>query len=158
VLLTTDGSDESEALWSAGWRWWSALAGLQPELRLLLVVASDPLVPPPCEEALAIGSAAPAVRRLGARIGAAVEPCVRGGEASIAREADEWKADVLVLGTHGRSGFRRLWLGGTAASALRAAQCNVLMVPAASARLENPALQADAGHAVGEASPWPGDG
>jgi nucleotide-binding universal stress UspA family protein len=57
----------------------------------------------------------------------------------IAREADEWKADLLVLGTHGRSGFRQLWLGGTAISALRAAACNVLMVPpAAPARRDEP--------------------
>jgi nucleotide-binding universal stress UspA family protein len=140
VLLTTDLSDESEALLERGVATVGALTDLRPELRLLLVVASDPLVPPPWEEALAMRGAEPAVRRLGARIAPAVEAAVRGGEVSleIAREADEWKADVLVLGTHGRSGFRRLWLGGTAASALRAAQCNVLVVPAV--QQDDPAL------------------
>jgi nucleotide-binding universal stress UspA family protein len=147
VLLTTDLSDENEALLERGVATVGALTDLRPELRLLLVVASDPLVPPPCEEGLAMRGAVPAVRRLGARIGPAVEAAVRGGEVSleIAREADEWKADVLVLGTHGRSGFRRLWLGGTAASALRGAQCNVLMVPAV--RREDFAHGVDADHA-----------
>jgi len=150
VLLTTDLSDENEALLERGVATVGALTDLRPELRLLLVVASDPLVPPPCEEELAIHGAAPAVRRLGCRIGAAVEASVRSGEVSleIAREVDEWKADILVLGTHGRSGFRRLWLGGTAASALRAAQCNVLMVPATIARSEDPALRVDLGEAA----------
>ena len=152
VLLTTDLSGESEALLERGVATVGALSQPRPELRLLLVVASDPLVPPPCEEALAQRAAEHAVRRLGGRFGAGVEASVRGGEVplEIAREADEWRADVLVLGTHGRSGFRRLWLGGTAASALRAVPCNVLMVPAA-ALPEDAALPAAAGHAGAEA-------
>jgi len=150
VLLTTDLSDESEGLLERGVATVMALTGMRPELRLLLVVASDPLVPPPCEEALAIRGAGPAVRRMGGRIAPAVEPAVRAGEVSleIVREADEWRAELLVLGTHGRSGFRRLWLGGTAASALRGAGCNVLMVPAASADAVAPALDDVMEHAV----------
>ena len=154
VLLTTDLSDENEEQLERGVATVGALSKLRPELRLLLVVASDPLVPPPWDEALAMRGAEPAVRRLGGRFGAAVEASVRSGEVSleIVREADEWKADLLVLGTHGRSGFRRLWLGGTAASALRAAQCNVLMVPAACAESDDPALLVEAGHVGAQTS------
>lgn len=41
----------------------------------------------------------------------------------------ERKADLAVLGTHGRSGFERLMLGSVAAGVLRSAHCNLLIVP-----------------------------
>jgi len=95
------------------------------------VVTSDPLVPPPYAEEAAVRGSEPAVRRLGARLAGTMEASVRVGEASleIVCESAEWKADLLVLGTHGRSGYREHWLGGIAVSALRGAGCNVLMVP-----------------------------
>lgn len=39
------------------------------------------------------------------------------------------KADLLVMGTHGRSGFDRLLLGSTAEKVLRKATCPVMVVP-----------------------------
>lgn len=39
------------------------------------------------------------------------------------------KADLVVLGTHGRSGFERLMLGSVAEKVLRKASCPVLTVP-----------------------------
>jgi nucleotide-binding universal stress UspA family protein len=39
-------------------------------------------------------------------------------------------ADVIVIGTHGRSGFERLMLGSVAEQVLRKAACPVLTVPA----------------------------
>lgn len=47
----------------------------------------------------------------------------------ILRAANEFKADVVVMGTHGRRGFRRLVLGSVAERFLRVAQCPVLMIP-----------------------------
>jgi nucleotide-binding universal stress UspA family protein len=44
-------------------------------------------------------------------------------------QADRLKADLLVLGTHGRSGFERLALGSTTEKVLRKAACPVLTVP-----------------------------
>jgi nucleotide-binding universal stress UspA family protein len=44
--------------------------------------------------------------------------------------ATEWRADVIVMGTHGRRGFRRLILGSVAERVLRGAGCPVLMIPA----------------------------
>jgi universal stress protein E len=41
----------------------------------------------------------------------------------------ERKADLAVLGTHGRSGFERLMLGSVAAGVLHGANCNMLVVP-----------------------------
>jgi nucleotide-binding universal stress UspA family protein len=49
--------------------------------------------------------------------------------------AREWQADLIVIGTHGRSGVSRLMLGSTAESVLRHATCPVMVVksPAAAA-------------------------
>ncbi|WP_284889030.1 universal stress protein [Burkholderia sp. lyk4-R2A-23] len=44
--------------------------------------------------------------------------------------AGEIDADLIVLGTHGRRGFRRLVLGSVAERVLRHATCPVLMIPA----------------------------
>ena len=50
-------------------------------------------------------------------------------------EAMVWRArttlaDLIVIGTHGRSGFERLMLGSVAEKVLRKAACPVLTVPA----------------------------
>jgi nucleotide-binding universal stress UspA family protein len=42
--------------------------------------------------------------------------------------AREWSADVIVIGTHGRSGVSRLVLGSTAESVVRHASCPVLVI------------------------------
>jgi nucleotide-binding universal stress UspA family protein len=42
--------------------------------------------------------------------------------------ANEFKADLIVMGTHGRTGFRRLVLGSVAEEVLRKAPCPVLTV------------------------------
>jgi nucleotide-binding universal stress UspA family protein len=39
------------------------------------------------------------------------------------------QSDLLVMGTHGRSGFERLFLGSTAEKVLRKARCPVMTVP-----------------------------
>ena len=43
--------------------------------------------------------------------------------------ADEYQADVIVLGTHGRRGFRRLALGSVAENCVRQARRPVILVP-----------------------------
>jgi len=43
--------------------------------------------------------------------------------------ANEFNADLLVLGTHGRRGFKRLFLGSVAERVVRSASLPVLMVP-----------------------------
>ncbi len=50
----------------------------------------------------------------------------------IIKAAEEWKADLIVLGTHGRSGVSRAFLGSTAEAVLRHSQIPVLAVRAAS--------------------------
>lgn len=42
---------------------------------------------------------------------------------------EQRKADLVVLGTHGRRGFERLLLGSTAAAVMHRAPCSLLVVP-----------------------------
>lgn len=46
----------------------------------------------------------------------------------IVNEAKEWPADLLVLGTHGRRGLNRLFLGSVAENIIRIATVPVLLV------------------------------
>jgi nucleotide-binding universal stress UspA family protein len=63
----------------------------------------------------------------GVRIEAAVREGSTAGE--ILEHAASMKADLLVIGTHGRSGFERLILGSVAEKVLRKASCPVMTVP-----------------------------
>lgn len=56
---------------------------------------------------------------------------VRIGEirAEVLREIDRTPTDLLLLGTHGRSGFERLLLGSVASDMASRAACDVLIVP-----------------------------
>jgi nucleotide-binding universal stress UspA family protein len=47
----------------------------------------------------------------------------------IARQAEEASADLLILGTHGRSGFERLFLGSVTEKVLRSTRVPVLTIP-----------------------------
>ena len=46
----------------------------------------------------------------------------------IVRAARQWKADLIVIGTHGRRGVSRLFLGSVAESVLRIATTPVLLI------------------------------
>ena len=63
--------------------------------------------------------------------GITIEAVVREGNtpSEILEQANGMKADLLVIGTHGRSGFERLVLGSVAEKVLRKANCPVLTVP-----------------------------
>jgi nucleotide-binding universal stress UspA family protein len=86
------------------------------------------------------------LRRLTASVPATVAVDVRVDEAgdahgAILTLARELNADLLVVGSHGRSGFERLWLGSVTEKLLRKSPCPVLVVPrgdSASARPEHP--------------------
>jgi nucleotide-binding universal stress UspA family protein len=47
---------------------------------------------------------------------------------TIVKEAKKWRAEVIVMGTHGRRGFNRLVLGSDAEIVLRSAGIPVLLV------------------------------
>ena len=60
-----------------------------------------------------------------------VEVVLKEGKAAkeIAREAERWPADLLILGTHGRSGFERLFLGSVTEKVLRSTRVPLLTIP-----------------------------
>ena len=47
---------------------------------------------------------------------------------ALAREADDWPADLIVVGTHGRRGLSHLFLGSVAEGIVRVASQPVLLV------------------------------
>jgi nucleotide-binding universal stress UspA family protein len=51
-------------------------------------------------------------------------------------EANETKASLIVIGTHGRTALERLLLGSVISDVLREARCSVLVVPPEAARTE----------------------
>jgi nucleotide-binding universal stress UspA family protein len=64
------------------------------------------------------------------RKGLKVESAVREGDArsEIVDEARKWSADLIVLGSHGYTGVKRLLLGSVASSVVSHAPCSVEIV------------------------------
>ncbi|WP_186161197.1 universal stress protein [Burkholderia gladioli] len=76
-----------------------------------------------------VADAEAALRRAGVR--GTAQAIEAGGEdvsAVLVRAAIECNADLIVMGTHGRRGMRRFWLGSVAESLLRSARRPVLVV------------------------------
>ena len=63
--------------------------------------------------------------------GVTIRTAIEEGDpvATILSHAAAWPADIIVMGTHGRTGFERLLLGSVAERVLRKAMCPVLTVP-----------------------------
>lgn len=61
----------------------------------------------------------------------AVEPFTKIGSAKqeILALAEEWKADLIIMGTHGRTGFDHFISGSVSESVTRKSLCPVLIVP-----------------------------
>jgi universal stress protein E len=133
VLLTTDLSHHAAHAHARGLALTRGLGGPgEPELRTLFVqppeLGGGMPVPLPWE--------ATAEQELTDFLDAEVPrvhttPRIRSGDPAyeIVREAQEWQADVIVLGTHGRRGARRVFLGSVAETVLRHAPCACLVVP-----------------------------
>jgi nucleotide-binding universal stress UspA family protein len=135
VLLTTDLSHHAAFAHTRGLSVARALGPGEPELRSLFVQApylGDATMP----VALPVPSEADAERELVEFLAAEVPqapitPRVRSGDPAfqVASEAREWDADLIVLGTHGRRGARRMLLGSVAETVLRNAPCAALVIP-----------------------------
>lgn len=62
--------------------------------------------------------------------GLSVETSVREGDprTEIVGAADDWNADLIVVGSHGRTGLKRLLLGSVAEAVVAHAHCSVEVV------------------------------
>jgi nucleotide-binding universal stress UspA family protein len=63
------------------------------------------------------------------RVATSIEESLDPQEA-IVRKATEWKADLIVMGTHGRRGLDKLLMGSVASSVLHRARHDVMLVRA----------------------------
>jgi nucleotide-binding universal stress UspA family protein len=72
--------------------------------------------------------------------GVATEMCLETGNVvqQVLDRAEATSADLIVLGTHGRSGFQRLAMGSVAEKVLRRAGCPVLTIPVGAAEVSAP--------------------
>ena len=142
ILIPIDGSKTSErALQEA-----IKLASDKTALRLIYVI--EEVYPLDAEGYAFIDYAAlqAAVRRTGERaLAQAVEKVQASGTLAetalleahgeriasvIDNEASHWRADLIVIGTHGRSGMNRLLLGSVAEGVVRGTSVPVLLVRA----------------------------
>lgn len=146
VLFTTDLSRHAAAAHTRGLSLAGALSNGAPELRSLFVqvpyLGDAPLAVP-------LPPVADAERALAAFLDAEaprlpVAACVRTGDPAmtIVDEARAWEADVIVMGTHGRRGARRVMLGSVAETVLRNAPCATLVIPPVAQPVPEPELHA----------------
>jgi nucleotide-binding universal stress UspA family protein len=120
------------------------------EITILFVLPCAPPSrgdPPPVPEGVtsAVAEDVEALVRPARAVGIPVRVCLKAGDPAheILQTIDRTIPDLVVMGTHGRGGLRRLTLGSVASEVLRSARCPVLTVagreghgtaPAAAAR------------------------
>lgn len=68
------------------------------------------------------------VRKQGVRVNTVLHTGLAPVAKIIVQQAKAWRADVIVLGTHGRRGFQRLVMGSDAESVVRSSPVPVLLV------------------------------
>jgi nucleotide-binding universal stress UspA family protein len=141
ILLATDGSTFSEAAAQA-----LALQFRPQETEVLVLEVIEPLVystPPEMAAGwvpemaerrkelaklaeVSLGKAVAILRGAGFKAETRiVDEEVRTG---IVGTAEEWKADLIVLGSHGKRGVEKFLLGSVAESVARHAKCSVMIV------------------------------
>lgn len=139
ILLGIDGSAPSQdAIDEVARRPWPSPS----TVRILCVI--QPYTPPVTEVVLAgptleeiwqhqATEAEQLATEAGERIaapGLSVEATTRKGDprTEIVDAADEWQADLIVVGSHGRTGLTRLMLGSIAAAVVAHAHCSVEVI------------------------------
>jgi nucleotide-binding universal stress UspA family protein len=149
IVFATDLSQLSARVHERGLALLSVLAGdAEMDIRSLLVAGDGLPLPSQIHPAALLQDAEDrltAFLRMLNSSGHDVKRKTRAGSAprEIIAEAEEWGADLLVLGTHGRTGMSRFMIGSVAEAVIRKAPCDLLVIPAA-AFGESP--RADAGN------------
>ena len=121
VLLATDGSETSLAAATA-------LAGRPwPEgSEFKIVTVEEPWLIRPTSTILNVNRAAEVLAAAGLK---ATEAVLSGNPRDvILEEAKKWDADLIVVGSHGRSGFKRFLLGSVSEAIAMNAHCSVVVV------------------------------
>jgi len=136
VLIALDGSAGSDAvLREAASRPW--LAGTE----LLAMTAIDPffftkapllLAEAKKDAEVALEESLESLRKAGLIL--KTEIVMENPRHGIPKAACEWKADLILMGSHGRGAFSRLLMGSTAQAVLRRAYCAVEIVRAGTQR------------------------
>lgn len=149
ILLAIDDSKFSEAAAE------TVIEQARPhgtEVRILHVVESPPLLvarelggyEPALENALQsqkqhagtlVAKAAEMLRARGLNVTAALE--MGDAKSKILDVAEEWHADLIVLGSHGRKGLNRFLMGGVSDAVARHACCSVEIVRICPANAKN---------------------
>jgi nucleotide-binding universal stress UspA family protein len=136
VLLTTELGPFCAGVHELGLDVIDTLAGdAKPELRSLLVVGPVLHLPPPLPEEQIAEFAHDQLAKFLLRRrnrGRPIEGVVRIGEPSvqIVKEAEEARPDLIVVGTHSRTGVNRWLMGSVAEATIRETGANVLVIPA----------------------------
>ncbi len=155
VLHPTDFSENSEYAFRVA----CGLARDYKARLVLLHVMAPPMViyaggPVPAETWPSMDEVQEKIRELqGQAHDVRVETQVMEGDPvdMILRAAEETDCDVIVMGTHGRTGLGRLLMGSVAEAVIRKAPCPVLSVKPAPMRrkaIEDSEAKAEAGTAV----------
>ncbi|MBI5694602.1 MAG: universal stress protein [Nitrospirae bacterium] len=139
VLIPVDGSDVSNHAAREGFRLAKALGS---KVTLLYVIDLAIVTIPEAETGLTnydvihqtfreqgervLGS----LSALAAQAGVVLDAVVAEGDVhdEIINKAEDMKAGLIVMGTHGRRGLNRLLLGSVAESVARRAHCAVLLI------------------------------
>jgi nucleotide-binding universal stress UspA family protein len=135
ILLAMDGSEPSEtAVRTIAARPWPAhstvrvLSVAQPIYpsgeMLVATAAYEQMTKQLVDEAKKVNANAAETLR---NSGLALETTVREGDprTEIVDEAKDWSADLVVVGSHGRTGIKRWLLGSVAEYVVRYAPCSV---------------------------------
>lgn len=139
ILVPVDGSETAQRALREATR---LARSLSSRIRVIHIVNSTPLIvkgaPGVIEELLTqmrstgesiIHEAKTAVRAVGIEVDDRLieAPGERAGE-FVVSEANDWPADLIVCGTHGRRGLRRLLMGGDAEYIVHHSSVPVLLV------------------------------
>ena len=139
ILLAFDGSSPSqEAVDEIARRPWPRATSIRiisvvipyvPGAAEFVPGATTPLSVAEDHEREARETAARAADRL-AGLGAPVEIVARQGDpaTTIVEEAREWNADLIVVGSHGRTGLAKLLVGSVASHVVTHSPCTVVVV------------------------------
>ena len=142
ILVPVDGSDVSDAALAHAI---SLAASVGAQLRLVHIVEEEmtqlfdvsgvDLAAEESEERRVANNYLDAAAERARREGVPVETVVMPSEgakasAALAADAEEWKADLIVAGTHARGGVRKALFGSTANELVQEANTPVLLIRA----------------------------